>query len=235
MFAIAYLLPVWDKSGHWWRGGDSHDSAGSCSGGQLGWSCSIQGDGWRQLCLRWRNSVSFCNRFQAVRVWTGLLKPEMPATGTGCGHFWLFARCLLHAGDLWSLLRLGVEADAVVLLVVCHDAAHEDVECVGAALLQKLVASLVEVLGNVFGAGLLLVEDLGDDAVTLGADRAADCADAQVHQLRSDLRHLTKIGNLSIGTNQVAGLYSCSHFLGGLGQIAGGLDLVVQFLGLGGQ
>ena len=59
-----------------------------------GWSCSIQGDGRRQPCLRWRNSVAIRNRFQAVRVWTGALKPEMPATGAGCGHFWLFACCL---------------------------------------------------------------------------------------------------------------------------------------------
>src|SRR5208337_1644210 len=55
--------------------------------------------------------------------------------------------CGLHAGDLRPL-GLGVELDAVVLLIVVEDAAHEDAEGLGTALVKNLVAGLVKVLGD---------------------------------------------------------------------------------------
>ena len=52
------------------------------------------------------------------------------------------SRCRPAALYAWDrgVLRLGVELDALVLLVVVHHLGQEDVEGLGTALLQKLVS-----------------------------------------------------------------------------------------------
>ena len=73
----------------------------------------------------------------------------------------------LSAGNLRALLGLGVELDALFFLVGVGDGVDEDLEGLGTALFEHLVAGLVEVLGDLVGAGLLLVDNLGHHAVAL--------------------------------------------------------------------
>ena len=137
------------------------------------------------------------------------------------------------AGDLRALLGFGVEHDALVLFVVGHDAAQEDVECLGAALFDDLVAGLVKVLGDLIGGGFLLVDDFGYHSVASGINGPADGADRKLEQLRGHLGYLTEVGNLSIAADEVAGLDGCAHLLGSLRQVVFGLGLVSKLLSLG--
>src|ERR1017187_4518260 len=67
------------------------------------------------------------------------------------------ARLCARDGRLHSLL---VHQDALVLLVLVHTPAQKDTERLRTALLQPLVARLIQVLGNLLRGGLLLVNNL---------------------------------------------------------------------------
>src|SRR5258708_27890779 len=79
---------------------------------------------------------------------------------------------------------LGVDEDAFVLLVVGREVADEELEGLAAALVEDLVASLVEALLDVVGGVLLLDEYLVDYAAAPGVDGAADVADLEIKELR---------------------------------------------------
>ena len=59
-----------------------------------------------------------------------------------------------------------------------------------AAFGQELVPRLVEVLGDLVGRRLLLVQDLRHHAGAPGIDGAADCARIHIEELRGHLAHL---------------------------------------------
>jgi hypothetical protein len=117
------------------------------------------------------------------------------------------------------LAALALTSDEFRFLELVLGGADEDAEDFFAALIEDLLTGLVEVLGDFVCGGLLLVEELGDDAGALGVDGAADGADVQVEELRSDCADLAEVRNLAAFADEVAGLDGGSDFLGGLGEI----------------
>ena len=99
---------------------------------------------------------------------------------------------------------------------------------------KHLVAGLVEVLGDLVGGGLLLVDDLGHHAGPLRVDGSADVAHGQVEELRSHLRHLAEVGHLAVGATRSLVFTVAPTSLAALARSFAGLGLVGQFLGLGG-
>ena len=135
----------------------------------------------------------------------------------------------LFAWYLW-VLRLGVEQHAFVFLVVVDDVAGENLERLAAALIEELIARLVEALRDLVGAGFLFVDNLGDNAGAACIDRPTDFAGSQVKELGSDLADLAELRHLAGFADQVAGFDRRAHCLGGLGKIVGGVRLVGQFV-----
>ena len=109
----------------------------------------------------------------------------------------------LHTRQLRPLL-LGVHADLLVLFVAVHHAAHEHAEGFLAALIEKLIAGLVEVLRDLGVARLLLVHQLGHHAGAHGIDRPTDGTHIHVEELRSHLAHSAKVGNLAVRAQEKA-------------------------------
>src|ERR1700749_1871770 len=128
----------------------------------------------------------------------------------------------LFAGNL-LILRLGVENDAIVLLVIAEDIAGKNLEGFAATLVENLIAHLVEIFRDVVSARLLLEVDLSHNTILSGVDGATDGARSHVEELRRHLAHRTEVGNLAAEANQFAGLHSGSKFLRSLVEIARGL------------
>src|ERR1035438_5349848 len=126
-------------------------------------------------------------------------------------------------------LGLGVEPNAILLLVVVEDGTRKDVESFRAPLFKNLIAHLVIVLGDLIDSWLLLVHQLCHYAGALRIDGSADCARGHVEELWRYLAHLTEIRHLACLANQVAGLYRGAHFLGCLGKVVRALRLGRQF------
>ena len=70
--------------------------------------------------------------------------------------------------------HLGVDGDQFGLLVLVLSVGDEDAEDLFLALIQDLVARLVEILGDLLRSRRNLVVDLSHDAGELRVDRAAD-------------------------------------------------------------
>src|ERR1035437_7800621 len=140
--------------------------------------------------------------------------------------------CFMLVSSLcgWNAFSLG-HADAVVLLVVFHDGAQEDVEGFSAALVENLIPGLVKVLGDLGGGGLLFVHKFNHYASAPSTNGPTQFSGLQIEELRSHLAHLAEVGYLAGQTHQVAGLESRAHCLGGLGQIVQTLRFFRQCLG----